>query len=228
MSACISVYRDIPFHPEISALEHSAFFSGDPEDEATVALWEKAIRVAEPKAMVAQVEITHGADGNVTHVGGQPVCSAVLDKNLAGLHRAFAYIATCGTELTSLCDENADLESKALAFSVRMLALRAAVEFATARVMETYSIPQLAMMNPGSLPEWPITEQTKLFALLENAEAEIGVTLGDNMFMYPMESSSGLMFETDHDYKNCMVCTRLDCVGRQAPYDEAMAKDLRG
>ena len=228
MSANLFIYRDILFQPEISALEHSAFFSGDLEDETIVALWEKAVRTARPKAMVAQVEITHDTDGKVTHIGDQPVCSAVLDKNLAGLHRAFAYIATCGTELTALCDESADLDSKALVFSVRMLALRAAIEFATAHVKETYGIPKLAMMNPGSLPEWPITEQTKLFALLENAEAEIGVTLGEHMFMYPTESSSGLMFETDHDYKNCMVCTRLDCVGRQAPYDEAMAKELRG
>ena len=227
MSAVVSVFKEIPFHLEISALEQSTFFAGDLTDESTAALLEKAVREAKPKAMVAQIEITHDADGKVTHIGGQPVCSTVLDKNLAGLHRAFAYVATCGIELTALCDKNADLELKTLAFSIRMLALRTAIEFATARVMETYNIPKLAMMNPGSLPEWPLTEQTKLFALLENAEAEIGVTLGEHMFMFPTESSSGLMFETDHDYKNCMVCTRLDCVGRQAPYDETMAKELR-
>ena len=224
----VSVFREIPFCPEISALEHSAFFLGDLTDGAAVALWEKAVREAKPKAMVAQVEITHAPDGRVTHVGGQPVCSAVLDKNLAGLHRAFAYAATCGTELTAVCDADADADSKALVFAVRILALRAAVEYATARVMEDHGIPKLAMMNPGSLPEWPLAEQAKLFALLGNTEAGIGVRLGDNMFMYPTESSSGLMFETDHDYKNCMVCTRLDCVGRQAPYDEALAKELRG
>ena len=30
------------------------------------------------------------------------------------------------------------------------------------------------------------------------------------------------------DPEDAMVCTRLDCIGRQAPYDEAMAKKFRG
>ncbi len=48
------------------------------------------------------------------------------------------------------------------------------------------------------------------------------------MFMHPMESSSGLLFETDKEYQNCMLCTRLSCIGRRAPYDEALAAKYRG
>ena len=97
-----------------------------------------------------------------------------------------------------------------------------------AQIRERWNIPKLADMNPSSLPEWPITEQTKIFALLGDPQAEIGVTLGENFFMYPTETSSRLAFETDRDYKNCMVCTRARCVGRRAPYNAELAKELRG
>lgn len=220
------IFDDIPFEPDLSALETGAFFSGDISDALIVSAWEEATRVVRPKAVVSCVDVQHGDDGNVVSVGGQPVNSVVLNNNLGKLHRVFAYVATCGTEIAVL-DRGSDPDVRSALTTFRMLALRAAIAYATGKVQTEYNIRKLAMLNPGSLPEWPITEQTKLFAMIGNAEDATGVKLGTNMFMTPMESSSGLMFETEHDYKNCMVCTRLDCIGRQAEYDGELAKQYR-
>jgi len=38
-------------------------------------------------------------------------------------------------------------------------------------------------MNPGSLEDWPLTEQRVLFALLGDPQAAIGVRLTDSLLM---------------------------------------------
>lgn len=220
------IFDNIPFRPKLSELEDNIFFSGDISDERITDAWEEASRVVRPKAIVSCVDVLHDGNGKVVSVGGQAVSSVVLDNNLSELHRAFAYVATCGMEVTAI-DHGSNADVKAALFSFRILALRAAITFATDRMLDYFNIKRLAMMNPGSLPEWPITEQPKLFAMLGDVETATGVTLGANMFMAPMESSSGLMFETDRNYNNCMVCTRQGCIGRRAKYDEVLAKKYR-
>lgn len=220
------IFDNIPVRLDIAALESSTFFAGDISDKRIVDAWAEASRVVRPKAIVVCVDVLHDGEGKVTSVGGQPMSSVVLDNNLGELHRAFAYVATCGTEVTAISD-GGDSDVKAALFAFRILALREAITYATDRMLDYFDIKKLAMMNPGSLPEWPITEQPKLFAMLGEVESATGVTLGSNMFMSPMESSSGLMFEAEHDYKNCMVCTRQGCIGRQAKYDEELAKQYR-
>lgn len=227
MRSNVYLYENIPFRAQLDELGNQALFFGSTDAPAVIRAWESAVRLARPKAVVMQAEVQHDSEGRVCSVGGQEMRSVLLDRNLAGLHRVFVYIATCGAELAQV-DDGGDTEVRSALFGLRMLALRTAIQFAFDTTQGHYDLAKFATMNPGSLPEWPITEQPKLFAMLEGAAEQIGVQLGENMFMTPMESSSGFLFETAHDYKNCMVCTRLDCVGRQAPFDEALAKELRG
>lgn len=222
------VFDNIPFHADISALESNRFFTGDIRDECVAAAWAEASRIVRPKAIIACVDVLHNSDGKVVSVGGQTVSSVVLDTNLATLHRAFAYVATCGTEVTAIdCGNNIDIQTALFAF--RILALRAARSYVAGKMQDYFGVKKLATVNPGSLPEWPLSEQTTLFAMLgrDKVKDSTGVTLGTNMFMTPMESSSGLMFETEKDYQNCMLCTRKDCIGRRAKYDEELAKKYR-
>lgn len=226
MRSSINLYENIPFQAQLAELEDSVLFFGSTDAPAVIRAWESAVRLARPKAVVMQAEVQHDGDGRVCSVGGQEMRSVLLDKNLAGLHRVFVYVATCGTELAQV-DDGGDPEVRSALFGLRMLALRTAIQFAFDTTQRHYELAKYAAMNPGSLPEWPISEQPKLFAMLDGAAEQIGVHLGENLFMAPMESSSGFLFETAHDYKNCMVCTRLDCVGRQAPFDASLAKELR-
>lgn len=219
------IFDSIPFSPDIAVLDADPMFGGDTDDPAVTALWDAAVRAARPKAVVRCVEVLHEGD-RVTAIGGQPADSVVLDNSFGGLHRAFAYLATCGTELAEM-DPGGSIDGKDVLHTLRMQALRTALAYASAQIREYYRIPKLAAVNPGSLPEWPLSEQKKLFAMLDGAREVTGVTLGASLFMSPVESSSGLWFETERDYQNCMVCTRLDCIGRRAPYDETLAKRYR-
>lgn len=225
MTAETYIFDSIPFAADIAVLDADPMFGGSSEDPAVAALWETAVQAARPKAIVACVDVLHNGD-RVSEVGGQPVNSIVLDNSLGGLHRAFAYVATCGTELNDW-NPGGNGDAKDALRTLRMLALRAALEYASRQIRERFQITKLAAVNPGSLPEWPLSEQKKLFAMLGDVQGMTGVTLGTSMFMSPVESSSGLWFETEREYQNCMVCTRLDCIGRRAPYDEKLAKRYR-
>lgn len=77
---------------------------------------------------------------------------------------------------------------------------------------------QYATLSPGSLPSWPITAQTQLFALLGDGAVRAGVTLTPTCLMIPFKSASGLMFPTSHSFESCMRCPRLTCPHRRAAF----------
>lgn len=222
------IFTEIPFSAELADLDKNGLFEEDLESEEVAAILKDAIKAARPKAVVIPVDVVHDETGKVTSVGGQPMDSVILDKNLTGLHRGFLFVATCGKELEELAAQiDRDDNTWYLLYQLRMLVLGAARSYMMEQVKKQFDIHGLAAMNPGSLPEWPLQEQKKVFAILGEDAAKIGVTLGDNLFMEPLESSSGLLFETEKDYQNCMICTRLDCVGRRAPYDARLAEQFR-
>ena len=73
-------------------------------------------------------------------------------------------------------------------------------------------------MSPGSLEDWPITEQTKLFSIFGDTERLIGVRLTDSMLMVPRKSISGILFPSEEGFTSCQLCDRERCPGRKAPY----------
>ena len=223
------VFAEIPFTAEVEDLDKNGLFEEDLQSEEVIEILKTAIGMARPKAVVLPVDVVHDEEGKVLSVGGQTMDSVILDKNLKDLHRGFLFVATCGQELEEFAQNiSRDDNTWYLLYQLRLLALGAARNHMLEQVKQRFDIPKLAAMNPGSLPEWPITEQKKVFAILGEDAEKIGVKLGDNMFMMPLENSSGLLFETEKAYQNCMICTRLDCVGRHAPYDPELAEKFRG
>ena len=225
MTSAAQFFDNIPFSPDISLLKDDPFFHGDYTAPGVRHIWEKGLALLHPKALLRPVEVLHDPSGRVSSIGGVRVSSILLDENLKDCHRAFCYVATCGRELAAL-SSTVDEERSAL-FSLRILAVHAALQHVMNHVKETYDIQKLAALNPGSLPQWPRTEQPKLFQILGNVEEALGVTINDAFYLVPTESVSGLLYETDTEYRNCMICPREGCVGRQAPYDPQMAEKYK-
>ena len=220
------VFRVPGYRPGPELLRDGKFYHRDPDSPAARRLLERCRAVACPKAVALCVPVTHDEEGRVTAVGGEAMSSPVLDEQLKGLHRAFAYVATCGTELAAVDWEGSDELRRAL-LGVCVGAMYAAVDRMTKELTERYRLGNTAVLNPGSLPEWPLADQDKIFRLLGDVTGDTGVTLGANHFMTPLASGSGLLFETEHDYQNCTYCTNLKCVIRRAPYDPEKAAELR-
>jgi cobalamin-dependent methionine synthase I len=73
--------------------------------------------------------------------------------------------------------------------------------------------------SPGYC-DWPITEQKKLFALLDSQEVD--VELNDSCLMTPRKSISGIFgIQSDGNggkaYNPCWDCNKTDCQARRAP-----------
>ena len=220
------VYIETDYMPTLDMLRDGKFYHGDVDSPAVARLLERCRAVVKPKAVAACVEVSHDGEGRVSAVGGEKMSSPVLDGQLAKLHRAFAFVATCGTEIAGVDYEgDEELRRALLAFCIG--GLNAVTAKMTAALTERYRLGKTAVLNPGSLPEWPLAEQDKIFRLLGDVTGDTGAALGENHFMTPLASSSGLLFETEQDYQNCSYCTNLKCVIRRAPYDPEKAAQLR-
>jgi hypothetical protein len=93
-------------------------------------------------------------------------------------------------------------------------------------LQDRWRLPGLSNMNPGSLEDWPLTEQPKLFALFEETDRTIGVRLTESHLMIPRKSLSGILFPSEEDFQACRLCPRAKCPSRRAPYDEAAGAEF--
>lgn len=197
----------------------------DQDYEDLVNLLEKVIQIAKPKAIYKPVFI-EDSDRDFVLLDDQKMLSTLMPKNLKDVHRVFAYIATCGVEVDEWSKTITDMLHNWWLDSIKEYLLRQAINYLEKRVVSDMQLKKIASMSPGSLPDWPLSEQRKLFALLGDVKAIIGVRLTDSMLMLPSKTVSGFFFETDSGYVNCQLCTRENCIGRQQPFDEAKYKKL--
>jgi hypothetical protein len=102
------------------------------------------------------------------------------------------------------------------------IALRLGKQHLEKHLKKHYGLEQISSMSPGSLPNWPITEQKPLFELIGDTEELVGVRLTDSMLMLPRKSISGIVFPTEVTFSSCQLCSREKCEGRKAPYDKAL------
>lgn len=184
------------------------------------ALLEKVVEIARPKAVYKLVFIGEmGSDFVV--LDNQRMCSTVMPENLKDVHRVFAYVATCGDEIEQWSKTITDILHNWWMDGIKEFVLARASLYLKARVIDDMDLSKIASMSPGSLPDWPLLEQAKLFALLGDTQEMIGVSLTESMLMVPAKTVSGIFFETDSDYVSCQLCAREKCIGRKAPFDEA-------
>jgi len=150
--------------------------------------------------------------------------SRVLSRNLENSHRAIAYLATCGLELDEWGRAFNDMLPRYWAEKIMEHALYQAIHYFEQHVQRRYKLGRTASMHPGSLADWPITQQTMLFALLDGAQSAIGVTLTESLTMLPTKSASGLRFPVTQDFESCALCPRPECPSRRVPYDPAQVE----
>ena len=219
------ILDQIPFEPNFE--EAAKIVKLRPETrgaEDFKALLDTARPFARPKAMfkVVPVEL-RGED--------QVVCeetifySRILHINLSSVQRAFPFVVTCGIELYEWKMSLDDMLTQYYAEMVNAVALYSAIEFFINHLEKTYRLGNTSSMNPGSLEDWPINEQTPLFELLGDPEKTIGVQLMESLLMVPNQSVSGIRFENEKNYTNCELCPMDGCPSRKALYDMDLYSD---
>ena len=211
---------EIEFHPDTVQLREKLGL-GEDSDEAEdfIGLLNKALPLARPKAALGAAAIDSLDETGKVVIEGVEFHSSLLAKNLGGVHTAWPYLATCGRELYEFTQSIPDPFERFWLEEVMGQAL-AQVRAAMLKVLadEIYQ-GKTAAMGPGSLEDWPISQQRPLFRLLGEAPEKLGVVLTDTLLMLPNKSVSGILFPNEHGYVNCRLCPRENCPNRKAEYE---------
>ena len=216
------IVDDIPFQVDRAAVARRLRIAeGSDYARELDRLATQAEQVARPKALYRLGFIDDRGDDYVV-VNGVTLSSRILSVNLAQAYRVFLYVATCGTEIEQWARGLDDLLQRYWADALQESALRAASRALHRDLIDRYRPGKTATMAPGSLSEWPLSEQRPLFATMGDVQGAIGVQLSESMLMIPAKSVSGIRFPTTESFESCQLCPRVDCPGRRAPYDSGL------
>jgi hypothetical protein len=196
-------------------------------EEMARELAEKALAIARPRAIY---RISHASviDNSTVAIDGVVFKSRILSKLLCDRDEVVPFIATVGKELEELPVPPRDMLRQFSLDAIKTVVLGKAVDYLTEYVKAKHAMPHAALMNPGELPDWPITEQKPLFTLFGGAEKRIGVSLTPGGAMSPVKSRSGVIFPNNTGFLSCRLCTQLECPGRRAEYDPALVEEFLG
>ena len=197
------------------------------EDEDDIAmvrgLFETAKKIVRPKVLYREAYVEEVA-GNKVRIDDSVFESEVLAVNLKDVHRVFAYVSTCGTEVDDWSHTEKDYVVSLWLDMIKELFLREANSFFRDYIKNSYKIETLSAINPGSgnRDTWPISQQVQLFALMGDVRDGIGVTLTDSFLMVPIKSTSGFLYPSEKEYVNCSLCGRENCQGRRVAFDKEL------
>lgn len=188
---------------------------------------QELIRTAEsliqPKACYEVSYISDKGKDKVK-IEGKIFSSRVLRKNLENVERVFPYIISIGKALETKASSFNDLLKQYYLETIGDITLGMIEKYLEMHLKKQYGLEKLSSMNPGSLEDWPVTEQKPLFSLFRTEKNPIGVRLTKHMLMIPRKSISGLYFPTEVTFLSCQLCSRERCPARKAPYDENLQK----
>lgn len=189
-------------------------------------LVELAGSLIQPKA-IYEVSYVDNKNNDTVDIGGIKFTSHVLRVNLGKIGRVFPYIVTIGKELEDRAASFDNLLKQYCLDAIGDEALSLIEQYLEDYLKKKYKLGQISSMSPGSLKDWPITQQKQLFSIFDNVEGSIGVKLNPSLLMIPRKSESGVYFPTEVKFYSCQLCPRERCMDRQAPYDKNLAESYR-
>lgn len=212
----------IPASVDMERLVKALHIEGRSEKvEMLKPLVDEALKVAVPKAVYRVAYIDDKGDDYIV-ADGTRFDSRVLRVNIGEAHRVIVYVVTCGQEIEKWSLTKDDILESYWADNIKEAVLYRAAEYFDKFIRESLALEKTAVMNPGSLADWPVTQQKDLFGMLGNVKEQIGVELTDSCLMIPFKTVSGLMFPTGSGFQSCQLCPRKSCVNRRAPYEPGL------
>ncbi len=213
------VLKPLPYNLDAQqVLQTLRVRKGSPREAEIHQMIARARAIAAPKAIYRMVIIEEKGPDYVV-ISGRKLTSRILRVNLDRQHRVFAFVCTAGRELEHWALSQGDLLDRFYADTISEAVLHSATMNLFRHLAEAHGLGQTAVMNPGSLADWPIGQQRPLFDLLGDVEGAIGVHLMPTMLMVPSKSVSGILFSTEDEFVSCQLCPRDACPNRRMPYE---------
>ncbi len=165
-----------------------------------------------PKAIIKWAHVDR-IEGDETTIEGITFKSKVVADKLRDTPRVFLSVVTAGEGL----EESGEFDGDPFLDVFNGALLFHASRYMITYMQEKFGFDGSSMLNPGSLPDWPIMNNFPLFDMIGNVE-EIGVSLNEAGYIKPWNSGSHIHF-SGNGYQNCSLCKKFDCIGRRAPFD---------
>lgn len=182
-------------------------------------IYETCVQIASPKFLWREAAVEE-INGRRARIGGVDFESRVLAVNLRSVKTVYAYVSTCGREIYRYAQTLTDPLERYWADAISEQVMHVSGARAYKRLLEHTGAAKLFSMNPGSLPDWPISQQRPLFDLIGNVYEAVGVELKESFLMLPEKSGSGIYFDSDEEFTNCEYCAWQGCPKRRAPFCE--------
>ncbi|NLL36281.1 MAG: hypothetical protein GX256_02020 [Fretibacterium sp.] len=167
-----------------------------------------------------------GVDEKGVRVGDIFFESRIVAKKLKGESSVFAYVATCGRELSDRIEGTEDLPDRHLLGEIAYQAYLSVMEVMTLDVERTFGIERKIYLRPGSIRDWKVTEIRKIFTLLGRLCDDLDVRVLDNGMIVPLKSTSGIFYASDEEFSSCALCPRAHCELRTMPFDEELHSEM--
>lgn len=207
------VLKDFPFH--ISEESLTRFLGRRQLDKIDLkGIIAAAEEAAKPRAIIKWTDARVGENHRV-QVGDACFESVLLADKLKNQQRVLLIVITAGNEIKDTDRIENPVVKDALAGAV----LGAARDYVFRFLKENFQLEDGGLLQPGSLPDWPIENNHALIAEIGGAEEDLGITLTEKGYMNPWNSLSGIYFSQEGGYQNCTLCKNLDCIGRRAEFN---------
>lgn len=219
------IVLELPF--EISQqklVEKLHLKEGAPYLDRILKLAAEAKRIAKPKAVFKESYV-ESKEKDFVIIDGIRFKSHILSINLENVHRVFPFVVTCGQEMEEWSKGITDFFESFCLDTIKEIILDSASENFMLHIDGQFGLGSAANMNPGSLSDWPITEQKPLFKLLGAVKEFIGVELTESFLLLPMKSISGIRFPKEGSFESCQLCPREKCPNRKVPYNPRLYKE---
>ncbi len=225
----MEILKKIPLNLDAKEIASKLHMQRTGDSDLTRTLLKIAQPLITPKAIYKVAYVDKKAEDAV-FINGFRLQSRVLRKNLDNVGRVFPYVVTIGDGLEKSADAADDFLEKYYLDSIGNIALTKARNHLENHLKAKFAYSKMAFMAPGSLEDWPLTEQKLLFSMLDGVEEAISVRLSEYLLMFPRKSVSGVYFPTETTFYSCQLCPRKRCGGRKARYDEKLAQEygIRG
>lgn len=200
---------------DFTAEQFAAFCRVEPDTSAYEELEEALPLIrqhAAPRAIIRWANVER-IDGDKTTIESVTFRSRVVADKLRETPRVFLSVVTAGDGL----EHSGEFADDPFLNMYNGALLGHAYTYLIGYMREQFGFDGTSMLNPGSLPDWPIENNFPLFDMIGDVD-EIGVTLNEAGYIKPWNSGSHIHF-SGNGYQNCSLCKKYDCVGRRARFN---------
>lgn len=156
-------------------------------------LIEAAAKLAEPKGVFREVFIDT-YDDNCIIINGTRFESPTLCLKFKKAKRIFVFVVTSGMELYEWSNTIKDMLENYWVNMTNQNIVISAQKMLEKIIIDEFKVDHLNKVSPGLVKDWSMSEQNKLFDLMEGATESIGVKLTESSLMIPTKSLSGIFY----------------------------------